>query len=1192
MHAIFSLRCKATTTIYFLSISAILFIFLTPSTALSQSRLLESWSNQDKKAQIGSPRYLGSNENFIKSFSQRYELLEPDSLNPERPFVFDIDANGHPVYMSLDEVRSGRVIKAIQVYPMGNSGLRLTGRGQVVGVFDGGAVELDHQEFGGRVKQKDNVRTVSAHATHVTGIIAAAGINSNIKGMAYEANVDAYSYSGWASKILLAAEDEVPISNHSYGTIAGWRRDTEYTYQWRWHGDTTLSQHEDWKFGFYNSTARYHDEFVEAYPFHLFITSAGNSRSQRGPGTSPFDHEIFISGQGWVKSSQRRDENGPYDSTPPSGVAKNILTVGAASASDSDIFSIASFSSWGPTDDGRIKPDIMGVGVSVLSTLEHSDSQTNRYGNMSGTSMSSPNVAGGMVLVRQHFVQTHNYVPLASTLKALAIHSAKQHPDLPIGPDFRTGWGMMDVERATAQITKLDSQQFLIEELILTSGEKVNRTISSDGVAPLEVTIAWTDPPGRSPSMSLNPRDTILVNDIDLKLIAPDGQEHFPFLLDFKDPIAAPTTGVNWLDNVEKIIVAEPVEGEYIIELSHKKASLVNGKQIISLIGNGGQASKSFESLWWIGGSGNWSDPANWSESIGGESANRIPTAMDMVRISNHSALLNESTITIDVNAECLNFFFESDSTVSINLNNNVLQIDGSFYTNAKLQKIENGVLNFVGNELRFNGLKTSGTTFDHTTFVFDGETSRWELEDQLIVEEIILKSGFIDLSGKNIQTKRLLIEENSSVKGINLNNSVIRGIQELDLSLIKGADIETNNLEINFESNGTDLMRLVSNNINFKKLSFERGQGIIEGAFKTDTLIINSNLEFTQNAVIGVLQITGGNELVFAPESLIEINQLSLLSSADAPIRLLSRGEVAADLKVNGLQKLCYDFLEINNVSAVGEATLNAGVNSSLAGNTNGWSAKECDQVVFVDYRVQYACFGSDALFRNLSTGEFSSVNWEISTIDGATSLIKSNQSDFSFAFPSEGEFIVTITLTDSDGEEYVRSFKLNVPKSDLSDVFIFEDALGLVASVGGLSYQWYKNGILIEGATERFFEPINTGEYTVLVSNGTCSVSSSSFEFINQVVGLNQEKLNAKLNVFPNPTENLTNVLITDAYLGLVQLSLLDLMGKELETKPLSKVEQRLESALDISMLPKGIYILELEMNGRKYNKRLIKE
>ncbi len=1158
----------------------------------SQNKILESWSNQQKKSQIGSARYFGSNANFLQSFSQRYDLLEPDSLHPERPFLFDIEANGHPVYMSLEEVRSGRVIRADQVHPRGNSGLRLTGRGQVVGVFDGGAVQLDHQEFGGRVRQKDNVTTPSAHATHVTGIIAAAGINSDIRGMAFEANVDAYSFSGWSSKILLAAEDGVPLSNHSYGTVAGWRRDSDYTYQWRWHGDTTLSQHEDWKFGFYNSTSRYHDEFVEAYPFHLFITSAGNSRSQRGPSASPFDHEIFVSGEGWVKSSQRRDENGPYDSTPPSGIAKNILTVGAASATNFDNFSIASFSSWGPTDDGRIKPDIMGVGVSVLSTLQHTDTQTNRYGGMSGTSMSSPNVAGGVTLIRQHFIQTHNYIPLASTLKALAIHSAKQHPNLPIGPDFRTGWGMLDVERATAQITKLDSQQFIIEELIIISGELISRKISSDGVEPLEITIAWTDPAGVVPNLSLNPRDTILVNDIDLKLISPDGQEHFPFLLDFREPSAPPTRGVNWLDNVEKIVVEEPMEGEYTIELSHKTDSLVNGQQIISLIGNGGKASTSYESLWWIGGSGEWMDPNNWSESEDGETANRIPTALDIVRIANRPNLTNESVITISANAECLNFFFDSDSTTIINLNNNVLQIDGSIYTNPNLQKIENGTVNLIGNELRFNGLKLEGTTFDQTRLVFDGEASRWELEDEIVVEEIIIKSGYIDLSGKRIQAKKIFIEPNDKVQEINLNNAVISNIQEFDLGLVDTKIVKTNNLQIYFESNEPDELRLVANGIDFKKISFSGANGVIDGEFSADSLLVNSNLTLTNNGIVKVLEIAGGTELVLASSSTYEIDQLILLSDEDNPIKLMSSDLAPANLKVNGLQKLCYDFLEVTNVTAFGEATLNAGINSLLASNTEGWSNRECDKVVFIDYQVRYACFGSDAIFNNLSTGDFSTTVWEIKASDGATQLFLSNESDFSFAFPAEGEYQVNLKLIDSEGLEYDRSFQLKVPRNNLGEVFIFEDALGLAASIGGLSYQWYVDGEIIKEATERFYMATNTGNYSVLVSNGTCSIRSVAFEFINQIVSLNQEKLNSKLNVFPNPAEGKTYIAITDDFLGNVQLNLSSLSGKQLEIFQFVKDEQTLERAVDFSSIPKGIYILELEMGGRKYVKRLLKQ
>jgi hypothetical protein len=89
-------------------------------------------------------------------------------------------------------------------------------------------------------------------------------------------------------------------------------------------------------------------------------------------------------GGSWQTSTKRREANGPYDSTPFAGVAKNIITVGAISGSNPNEFSMATFSSWGPTDDGRIKPDLVGVGVGVFSTLENSGDQTNRYGPPTG----------------------------------------------------------------------------------------------------------------------------------------------------------------------------------------------------------------------------------------------------------------------------------------------------------------------------------------------------------------------------------------------------------------------------------------------------------------------------------------------------------------------------------------------------------------------------------------------------------------------------------------------------------------------------------------------------------------------------------------------------------------------------------------------------------------------------------------
>jgi hypothetical protein len=131
--------------------------------------------------------------------------------------------------------------------------------------------------------------------------------------------------------------------------------------------------------------------------------------------------------------------------------------------------------------------------------------------------MSSPNVAGGLLLIRQHFLQNLDYNPLASTIKALGIHTAKQQSAAGIGPNYRFGWGLLDVEFAVNQITKLDSSTYVIEEFIIRDGQVIEKFVNSDGKNPLKVTLAWTDPEGDIPPATLNPRDTILVNDIDSK---------------------------------------------------------------------------------------------------------------------------------------------------------------------------------------------------------------------------------------------------------------------------------------------------------------------------------------------------------------------------------------------------------------------------------------------------------------------------------------------------------------------------------------------------------------------------------------------------------------------------------------------------------------------------------------------------
>src|SRR5262249_5426929 len=97
------------------------------------------------------------------------------------------------------------------------------------------------------------------------------------------------------------------------------------------------------------------------------------------------------------------NSGGPSMRTGSPGNAKDVVTVGALNHGNST--TVASFSSRGPTADGRIKPDIMAPGVSTRSALGNAIHGDGNCGTqlLSGTSMATPTVAGGSALLRQYF---------------------------------------------------------------------------------------------------------------------------------------------------------------------------------------------------------------------------------------------------------------------------------------------------------------------------------------------------------------------------------------------------------------------------------------------------------------------------------------------------------------------------------------------------------------------------------------------------------------------------------------------------------------------------------------------------------------------------------------------------------------------------------------------------------------------
>ncbi|MBO0948817.1 S8 family serine peptidase [Fibrella sp. HMF5405] len=514
------------------------------------------------------------------------------------------EQTGNLLYdMVYFNARAANTTRTNSLYAGGSLGVNLNGSSTPVrnrlGIWDGGLVYAAHPEFGGRVIQQDNPTNTNRenedvyHATHTSGTMIASGVNPLARGMAYGASLRAWDFGNDVSEMTTASADLL-VSNHSYGSIAGWRFNSSRTTtnKWEWWGDTTLNVTQDYKFGLYDDNARSWDRIANASPYYLIVKSAGNDHAAGGP----------TAGQGYylVQHNNRlstvpRDQQFGYDQITTYGTAKNILSVGAVSnitngyQRPSDV-SLASFSSWGPTDDGRIKPDILGVGVNVISTAS---STSFAYGALSGTSMSSPNVAGSVLLLQEYYGQLNpGKLMKAATLKGLVIHTANEAGPT-TGPDYQTGWGLLNVERAARVIANTDKSNML-EERTLTQGQSYSVAIVASGRGPLVATICWSDPEGTvtTGSARYNDRTPKLVNDLDTRLT--EGQATtFPWTLDPAAPDQAAKTGDNIRDNVEQVYIANPVPGRtYTLTISHKGTLTGTAGQAYALLvsGAGGTA--------------------------------------------------------------------------------------------------------------------------------------------------------------------------------------------------------------------------------------------------------------------------------------------------------------------------------------------------------------------------------------------------------------------------------------------------------------------------------------------------------------------------------------------------------------------------------------------------------------------------
>ena len=564
----------------------------------TQNRLLQT-NERIKNAEDFSRKLDSNYKKSIRIAGERGLKIKSDLGNGRFLSLQEINEIGEPLYIiNHSNTQAAATTKTNQLYSGGSLGISLSGKSDTMSgrlaIWDGGNALATHQEFGGRIKLQENLSTTDIHGTHVAGTMIASGINSNAKGMSFGADLKLWDYNNDNAEISDASIPKTGppllVSNHSYGYQAGWVYDSTKN-KWQWWGEDQVSTYEDYKFGFYNGNAQTLDKIAFNAPNYLIVKSAGNSRDANGPEAGKY---YFLKTSTKDSSNIARSKNDGYDIISTTGTAKNILTVGAAESmytipeKGSDV-TLASFSSWGPTDDGRIKPDIVGIGTDLLST---SNASTTSYTYLSGTSMATPQVSGSIFLLQQLYNRLNtNTFMRAATLKGVILHTAMDMAA--VGPDYQTGWGLLDMEKAAKVILNVETSN-LISEGTLANSSIDKRSFVASGKGDLVATISWTDPESTVYPINtenLNNRKPKLVNDLDIKIS--DGAGKFlPFILDPAAPEKIAEAGDNIRDNIEKIIIKGAVPGKsYELSISHK-GTLKNDKQDFSLIvsGIGGKA--------------------------------------------------------------------------------------------------------------------------------------------------------------------------------------------------------------------------------------------------------------------------------------------------------------------------------------------------------------------------------------------------------------------------------------------------------------------------------------------------------------------------------------------------------------------------------------------------------------------------
>ncbi len=478
----------------------------------------------------------------------------------------------------------------------GDSDSTPAGSGVAVSIHENNHAAF-HPDLSGRIFQGDqpDAFETDIHATMTAGTIAGDGIwtrsnvtpdfSDQVVGMAPGATVYTYAFGQEVNAEANNYEDIVDtlqrpttlVANNSWGYFCLEEPYGDYTIQAAVYDNQVLGASSDG---------------VEIGEPMTVVFSGGNERD--GSSNDLLD---------CISNSQPPFLN--YGTINQPKPAKNPIVVGAVDGANDRM---STFSSWGPTSDGRLKPDLVAPGlydgsdvldesgvVTQLSALDdcsgEADGETGGedqqcfvttgdpgtvfpyawYGQTSAAAAIVSGNAAAFIRFYRQFNRGEN--PEPATVKAYLIHTARDLSDdtswYNLGPDYASGYGVVDIQAAVEQAAR-----GRVIKGCLDNGEVHNYT---GYISYLKATLVWDDHPGTPGAAG-----PALINDLDLAVTRPDGSRAYPWTLDPAAPSApAVQTAEDRLNNVE-VVEASSLFGDWSVQI--RGHNVPEGPQCYTLV--------------------------------------------------------------------------------------------------------------------------------------------------------------------------------------------------------------------------------------------------------------------------------------------------------------------------------------------------------------------------------------------------------------------------------------------------------------------------------------------------------------------------------------------------------------------------------------------------------------------------------